>query len=164
MKRTAMLSVVAVLFSFALLIESASSKSEPQTQDVAKMLKGGFAEVNDWVTKAADMVPADKYNYKPSSDVRTFGQLVAHVTDSYNYFCANGAGKKVEWSDAVEKGATDKATLVPKLKQAVDACNAVYGGNPTDVRPLFMNIAHTNLHYGNIITYMRMMGMKPPSS
>jgi uncharacterized damage-inducible protein DinB len=166
MKRTAMLSVIAVLFSFALLIESASSKAEPQPQqkpDVNKMLKGGFAEVNGWVIKAADMVPAEKYNYKPAGDVRTFGQLVAHIADSYNYFCAGGAGKKVEWSEAVEKGTTDKATLAPKLKQAVDSCNAVYD-SPTEVFPLFQNLAHTNLHYGNIITYMRMMGMKPPSS
>ena len=132
--------------------------------DVASELKGGFNEVNDWVTKAAEMVPADKYSYKPVDTVRTFGQLVAHITDSYNYFCAAGAGNKVEWSDAVEKGATDKDTLLPKLKEAVGRCNAAYSSSNAQLRPLFTNVGHTSLHYGNIITYMRMMGLKPPSS
>jgi hypothetical protein len=94
--------------------------------------------------------------------VRTYGQLIAHIADSYNYYCAAARDGKAQWSDATEKGALDKATLVQKLKQATSACEAVYGASQTP--PLIMNIAHTNLHYGNIITYMRMMGMTPPSS
>jgi uncharacterized damage-inducible protein DinB len=131
--------------------------------DVATELRNGFNEVNEWVTKAADMVPADKYNYRPVDSVRTFGQIIAHVTDSYNFFCARGVGNKVEYSDAVEKGGTDKETLLPKLKEAVGRCNAAYTSG-TQLRPLLSNVEHTNLHYGNIITYMRMLGMKPPSS
>src|SRR5262245_12795247 len=132
--------------------------------NVPAELRGGFKEVNEWVTKAAGMVPAEKYNYRPADTVRTFGQLIGHITDSYNYFCARGAGKQVEWADPAEKGTTDKATLIPKLKQAVEACNAAYGSDTGQFRPLFTNVGHTSLHYGNIITYMRMMGMKPPSS
>jgi uncharacterized damage-inducible protein DinB len=110
------------------------------------------------------MVPADKYNYKPIDTVRTFGQLIAHITDSYNYFCAHGVGNKVQYTDAVEKAGTDKDTLLPKLKEAVGKCNAAYGSSNAQFRPLFSNLGHTNLHYGNIITYLRMMGLKPPSS
>jgi len=127
-------------------------------------LKNAFNEVNEWVTKAAEMVPADKYNYRPVDTVRTFGQLIAHVTDSYNYFCAHGVGNKVEWTTPIEKGATDKDTLLPKLKEAVGKCNAAYSSGNGQFRPLFTNVGHTSLHYGNIITYMRMMGLKPPSS
>jgi uncharacterized damage-inducible protein DinB len=132
--------------------------------DVATELRNGFDEVNGWVTKAAEMVPADKYNYRPADTVRTFGQLIAHITDSYNFFCARGAGNKVEYSDATEKGSTDKDSLLPKLKEAVGRCNAAYTSANPQFRPLFTNVGHTSLHYGNIITYMRMMGMKPPSS
>lgn len=150
-----------------MLVPAASSvaQSTPEkTPDVSTDLRNGFNEVNEWVTKAAEMVPADKYNYRPVDTVRTFGQLIAHVTDSYNFFCARGTGNKVEWSDAVEKGTTDKDTLLPKLKEAVGKCNAAYGSSSGQLRPLFTNVGHTSLHYGNIITYMRMMGMKPPSS
>jgi len=130
----------------------------------AVVLRKGFGEVSGWVTKSAEMVPEDKYNYKPVDTVRTYGQLIAHITDSYNYFCAHGGGNKVQWADPAEKGKTDKATLLPKLKEAVDKCNAVYATDNGEIAPLMENIAHTSLHYGNVITYLRMMGMKPPSS
>jgi uncharacterized damage-inducible protein DinB len=155
-----------LLILCCLILPAATSYGQTapdKTPDIATELRNGFNEVNGWVTKAAEMVPADKYNYRPVDSVRTFGQLIAHVTDSYNFFCARGAGNKVEYTDAVEKGGTDKETLLPKLKEAVGKCNAAYSSG-TELRPLFSNVAHTNLHYGNIITYMRMLGMKPPSS
>ena len=62
-----------------------------------------------------------------------------------------------------EKGITDKATLVKKLKQSTDACTAAYGGKGKPGE-LLRNISHSNLHYGNVITYMRMLGLVPPSS
>ena len=159
------LRILLMVFCVLAMAASALGQTTPEkTPDVATELRNGFNEVNDWVTKAADMVPAEKYNYRPADTVRTFGQLIAHVTDSYNYFCARGVGNKVEWSDPVEKGNTDKDTLLPKLKEAVGRCNAAYSASNAQFRPLFTNVGHTSLHYGNIITYMRMMGLKPPSS
>jgi uncharacterized damage-inducible protein DinB len=134
------------------------------TNDLSPALKFGFNEVSAWITKAADMVPADKYGYRPVQTVRTFGQQIAHVVDSYNYFCSRATNPKTEWSDAIEKGNLDKAALVQKLKQATDACIVVYGSDAAKAPMLMANIAHTNLHYGNVITYLRMMGMTPPSS
>jgi uncharacterized damage-inducible protein DinB len=140
------------------------SAEENDKAKTALIMRKGFTEVSGWIIKSAEMVPEDKYNYKPVDTVRTYGQLIGHVTDSFNYFCAVGGGNKVEWADPAEKGKTDKATLLPKLKEALDKCNTVYATDTGEVAPLMMNIAHTNLHYGNVITYLRMMGMKPPSS
>jgi uncharacterized damage-inducible protein DinB len=159
------LRILLILACLLLPLSSSFGQTAPAKPfDDSTEMRNGFNEVNGWVMKAAEMVPADKYNYRPVDTVRTFGQLIAHVTDSYNYFCANGAGNKVEWSDAVEKGATDKDTLLPKLKEAVGRCNAAYSSGNAQLRPLFVNVGHTSLHYGNIITYMRMLGLKPPSS
>ena len=155
------IAVCCLLFSAA---SSFGQSTPPKAPDLSTQMGGAFNEVNDWVTKAAEAVPADKYNYRPVDTVRTFGQLIAHITDSYNYFCAQGVGNKVEWSEAVEKGTTDKDTLLPKFKEAVGKCNAAYSSGNPQLKPLFTNIGHTSLHYGNIITYMRMMGLKPPSS
>jgi uncharacterized damage-inducible protein DinB len=126
-------------------------------------LRAGFAEVSGWVTKAADIVPADKYTYRPTQTVRTFGQLVAHIADSYTYFCARASGRKVEWSDAIEKGTTDKASLIQKLKETTGACSAVYNASG-DAGQLLSNVGHTGLHYGNMTTYIRMLGLVPPSN
>lgn len=159
------LRILLMLSCMLLSVASSLGQSAPEkTPDISTDLRNGFNEVNGWVTKAAEMVPADKYNYRPVDSVRTFGQLIAHITDSYNYFCAQGVGNKVEWSEAVEKGGTDKDTVLPKLKEAVGRCNAAYSSANAQLRPLFSNVGHTSLHYGNMITYMRMLGLKPPSS
>jgi len=162
MKLRSLLTVCCLLFCASSIYGQASPPA--QSPDAATELRKGFTEVSGWVSQAAEMVPEDKYNYRPVDSVRTFGQLVAHIADSYNYFCARGAGNDVEWSDAIEKGSTDKATLIPKLKQALGRCTEVYKGSNGRVGPLLGNVGHTSLHYGNIITYMRMLGMKPPSS
>jgi len=159
------LRILLVLCCLLLPVASSFAQSTPEkSPDMSAELRNAFNEVNGWVMSAAEAVPADKYSYKPVDTVRTFGQLIAHITDSYNYFCARGAGNKVEWSDPVEKGTTDKDTLLPKLKEAVGKCNSAYSAGNAQVRPLFTNVGHTSLHYGNIITYMRMLGLKPPSS
>lgn len=159
------LRTLSILCCLLLSAVSSFGQSAPdKTPDVATQVRNGFNEVNGWVMKAAEAVPADKYNYRPVDTVRTFGQLIAHITDSYNYFCAHAVGNKVEWSEAVEKAGTEKDVVLPKLKEAIGRCNTAYSAGNAQLTPLFSNVGHTNLHYGNIITYMRMMGLKPPSS
>ena len=132
--------------------------------DASAAVRAGFAEVSGWVTKAAELIPANRYSYKPTASVRTVGQMLGHIADSYGYYCARAAKRDVQWSDTIEKGATDKATLAPKLKQALDGCTAAYSTGTGDIGQLMANVAHTSLHYGNLITYIRMLGMTPPSS
>jgi hypothetical protein len=134
----------------------------PQDAGIAAA-KRGFVEVSGWITRAADLVPAEKYSYKPTATVRTYGQLVAHIADGYRYYCARAAGKNQEWSDATEKGATTKAAVVQALRQATADCTSAYASGK-EVAAMMENVGHSNLHYGNMITYIRMMGMTPPSS
>jgi uncharacterized damage-inducible protein DinB len=150
-----------LLLTAPLSAQSPARQQDPN--DPKDVMRGGFAEVTGWVTRAAAMVPADKYNYRPAQAVRTFAQLIAHIADSHNWYCANAGGRNTEWSDAIEKGSSDKAGLTQKLKQSIDACNTLYNGTGR-TKELMANLAHTSLHYGNIITYMRMMGLVPPSS
>ena len=159
MRSTSMLvSMSGLLIATPLLAQGGN-----QTTAVAAV-RAGFTEVSGWVTKAAELIPAEKYTYKPTTTVRTVGQMIAHIADSYGYYCARASNRNVQWSDAIEKGATDKATLATKLKQAGDACNSAYTAGTGDIGQLMANVAHTNLHYGNLITYIRMLGMTPPSS
>jgi uncharacterized damage-inducible protein DinB len=139
------------------------SAQRPAGAEAALAMRKSFSEVSGWVTRAAELVPADKYTYQPTQSVRTFGQMIGHIADGYVYYCSRAAGRTVEWSDAMEKGSMDKAALVQKLKQSVEACNAAYAG-ASQMPPLVNNLGHTSLHYGNIITYMRMLGLVPPSS
>ena len=135
----------------------------PRAENPVAMASRGFTEVSGWVLRAAEVVPADKYGYRPVGTVRTFAQLVGHIADSHNYYCGRAAGKKVEWADSIEKGVADKATLVPRLRQSIVGCAAGYSG-AGEIGPLTENYGHTSLHYGNMITYIRMLGLTPPSS
>ncbi len=147
---------------FALLLTSPAA-AQQAAGDAGAALKKNFADVLSLLAKSAELVPADKYGYKPVPTVRSYAQLVGHLADSHNYYCAVASGQKVEWSDPIEKGISDKATLVKKLKEANDLCTKVYaGGGKVDV--LIENLAHTNHHYGNMVTYVRMLGLVPPES
>lgn len=157
MKPTATLTL-AILLVFTGSVRA----QQADTKETSAMLGKGFAELSAWILKAAEIVPPDKYSYKPAPTVRTFGELLGHIADGSDYFCGRAAGRKVEWSDATAQGKTDKATVVPKLKAALEACSAAHGtGN---LGMLIANYGHANLHYGNMATYMRMLGLVPPSS
>lgn len=157
---------IRLIFIVSVILLSTASifaQSKDIKNDTTTELQKNYALVSKLIAKSADLVPAEKYSYKPTDSTRTFGQLIAHVADSYNYYCTAATGKKIEWSDAVEKGALDKQTLAQKLKQGEDSCNAIYGKSGS-VSIMMENISHLNLHYGNIITYLRLMGLTPPSS
>lgn len=130
----------------------------------SKELLASFNATSDFIVKSAEMVPDDRYTYRPTPAVRTFLQLIAHIADGNNYYCANAGGRSVEWSDPLEKSVTTKAQAIDALRKSVSGCQAVYGAASSRVSPLIDNLTHDNQHYGNIVVYLRLMGFTPPSS
>ena len=135
--------------------------------------------VMGYVTAAAAHVPDSSYSYRPVPTVRTFGQLVAHIAGSQDMFCAQALGEKSNPSDAIETTTTGKTALVAALKASVEHCQRAYAlsdaeamnrtvttfaGDRSALWALLYNTVHDDEHYGNIVTYMRMLGMVPPSS
>jgi hypothetical protein len=148
---------------FKLAKEKAAKPATRATDDPAAAMRRGFVEVSDWITRAAELVPADKYSYRPTPGVRTFGQLVGHVVDGSAFYCGRGAGRNVQWTETTEKGVTAKAALAQALKKSFQDCVTIYDA-PSQFGPLMGQVGHLSLHYGNMITYMRMLGLTPPSS
>lgn len=130
------------------------------------------------VTRAAEQMPEADYAYRPVETVRTFGQLVGHIAGAQAMMCAVALGEAPPAEDAVERAATSKAALVAALKESTAKCEKAYaqtddaaaapaslfGMNTTRLFALGMNALHNGEHYGNMVTYMRMKGMVPPSS
>ena len=139
-----------------------SAAPAPAAVDSSATLRKHFAEVSALVVKAAELVPADKYSYRPTDGVRTFGELISHIADSYGYYCGAPGGQHAGGSAGPGQGGADKATTTARLQNASAACTAP--AKALDAEAWIGNIAHTNLHYGNIVTYMRMLGLVPPSS
>jgi uncharacterized damage-inducible protein DinB len=137
-----------------------------------------WMDVTNYLVQSAMDMPEEKYSYKPTPAVRSFGGLIGHVAGAQNMFCAVALGEKPPAEDAVEKAATTKAALVKALKASNDNCRRAYMQSDADASGmvdvfgqkqsrlfvLMMNTGHDNEHYGNIVTYLRMNGIVPPSS
>jgi len=134
--------------------------------------------VKNNVTKAAEKMPEDNYAFKPTPEVRSFGQLVGHVADAQYSFCSAALGEKNP-ALGIEKSKTTKADLVQALNAAFAYCDKAYdgmtdahaaetvkffGGEHAKLTVLSFNNAHNDEHYGNMVTYMRIKGLVPPSS
>lgn len=136
----------------------------------------GFTKTN--LLKSAEEMPEANYSFKPVSTVRSFGELVGHVADGQYEFCGPVAGDNAK-HQSVEKNKTSKADLIAALKEGFAYCDKVYAGMTdaqatdkvdffgrpsTKLTVLEFNNSHNSEHYGNIVTYLRMKGLVPPSS
>jgi uncharacterized damage-inducible protein DinB len=131
-----------------------------------------------YLTRSAAAVPESSYTYRPVATVRSFGQLIAHVAGSQMMFCAAALGEPVPKEDDFEKRTMSKAELVDALTASNTYCARAYalpssqlggsidmfGQHFTKGGILLLNATHDNAHYGNVVTYMRMLGYVPPSS
>ncbi|MBI3208816.1 MAG: DinB family protein [Candidatus Solibacter usitatus] len=140
--------------------------------------KGLYDQIKANVIKAADKMPEENYSFKPTPEVRSFAQLIGHVADAQYLFCSPVKGE-TRTPPGVEKSKTSKAELTAALKEAFAYCDAAYGAmtdaeivktakffgrERTKLNILNFNASHNNEHYGNIVTYMRLKGLVPPSS
>ena len=153
---------------------------EAQTNPISTNLKSDYTTVKDYFIRSAEKMPDTAYVFKPSPDVRTFAQLVAHVADDQYNLCAAAKGeiRQAAYSE-IEHTLTTKADLLPALKKAFAYCDAAYDSltdssatetakffksDKTRFEMLNWNLWHTWEHYGNAVTYLRMNGIVPPSS
>jgi uncharacterized damage-inducible protein DinB len=133
--------------------------------------------VKGWVIRAAEQVSEADYAFKPTPEVRSFGQLIGHIANAGYLFCSAGLGETAPTRPNAEELAT-KAELVAAVKAMYQYCDrayaidhmsamqpaTVFGQAQTRLYALEFNVAHNFEHYGNIVTYMRMNGLVPPSS
>ena len=168
-----------VTIAVLVLSVGAISAQVPAAQNpIAAGQKMLHSMVKNNVIRSAEKMPEENYAFKPTPEVRSFGQLIAHVADSRSAFCSAVLGKPNP-APGIEKTKTTKADLVQAVKDAFAFCDPAYdgltdaeagaqvkffGGNQAKVTVLAFNTAHNNEHYGNIVTYLRMKGLVPPSS
>jgi len=164
----------------AALAQTPSAGSDPGNMTrFSRGIKQRYDNIKRDIVEAAEAVPESEYSFKPTPEVRSFGEIIGHIADTQNYFCGVVAGKNPEYADALEKGAKTKTELVKGLKDSVAKCDEMYGstdasnalslvkaGKGDALRGMILldNVAHDNEHYGNIVTYMRLKGHVPPST
>ena len=140
--------------------------------------KEAYGYLKDVLLRSAEKMPAENYSFKPTDAVRSFGQILGHVADSQYYFCSAALGEKNP-APKIEQTKTSKADLIAALKGAFAYCDKAYdgmtdaaaaqtvkvmGGDKPKPIVLTINNMHTLEHYGNLVTYMRMKNIVPPTS
>ncbi len=161
----------------ALLLATPLSAQMGQGDGSVAGVRGLYQTVRGYITAAAEQMPEDKYSYRPTDEVRTFGQIIGHVANSGYMFCAPVRGQQAPSMPDAEKLAS-KAEIVAALKASFAYCDAAYqlsaadasaplqffGQQHTKLSVLAFNMGHAFEHYGNLVTYLRLNGMVPPSS
>ncbi|MGP8245735.1 MAG: DinB family protein [Bryobacteraceae bacterium] len=166
------------LLTAALLLTAVASAQDTPANPLFTVSKNIYAISKNDVLGSVDKIPDDMWSFQPTKDVRTVAQLFAHIADGQYEFCGVVAeGKSV--SKNIEKTLKTKAEIVPALKEAFAYCDATYakltdanaaelvsffGMRITKLGAMDFNTAHNMEHYGNLVTYMRINGIVPPSS
>ena len=158
--------------------EGAHEQHQMMNHGIVKSATPLYQSIKRFVTAAAEQMPAEHYAFQPTPEVRTFGQLIGHVANASYLFCSGAMGEKSPATADIEKTMSQKAQLVEALKAAFAYCDKAYemsdakaieeveffGQKGNRLWVLNFNVAHDFEHYGNIVTYMRMKGLTPPSS
>lgn len=178
-KKTKTFGVAAILATLTLAAAPLPAQTEPAQPDpliAAAVEAAGY--VKDVLTKAAEQMSEEDYAFKPTPEVRSFGQLLAHVAGSNYWFCSTVKGEKQPVS-GIEKTKTTKADIQKALADSFAYCDGAYAamtdakartmidfmGKPRPALAVLIFGTHHNIeHYGNVITYMRLRGKVPPSS
>jgi uncharacterized damage-inducible protein DinB len=167
--------IVALL---CLAMPAAAAAQNPVSDTVREAWNGARANL----VRAGEAMPEAKFTFKPVDTVRTYGQILAHVAGANYIFCAAARGEKAPFAeDHFEKSATTKAAIMKALAEANAYCDAAYkaltdktavemvasafgNSKATRVSALLGNTGHHQEHYGNLVTYLRINGIVPPSS
>jgi uncharacterized damage-inducible protein DinB len=130
-----------------------------------------------YIHRAAEQMPEADYGFKPTPEVRSFGQLLGHIADGRYLFCSMAKGEDNPKAGSSHEG-LDRDGLIRALEESAAYCDPAYGmtdaramesltifGRPWNrLGAIAFNATHDWEHYGNIVTYMRLKGMVPPSS
>jgi len=171
--------VAAMLATLTLAATPLPAQTEPgQPDPLIKSAVDASGHFKGLFTKAAEQMSEEDYAFKPTPEVRSFGQLLAHVADTNYWFCAAAKGETQPVS-GLEKSKTTRADIQKALAESFTYCDGAYA-DMTDAkartmvefmgepRPalavLFFRTHHAASHYGNAVTYMRLRGKVPPSS
>ena len=158
----------------------------PATPTTSGWLRGAYTGNRNYIARAAEQMPEAQYGMRPGTqtNVRTFGQLIGHIA-TYNFlWCSQAKGEKNPAAGQDLEKLPNKAAFVKAVNDALAYCDGVYAaltdasgqelltitqenGRQTQslrLSLLILNYGHNNEHYGNVVSYMRMKDMVPPSS
>lgn len=150
-------------------------------------IQRSFNVFSNYLVVAAEMMPESAYAFRPTPDVRNFGEQINHATGAHYSFCHQaGLPPGIQKKTAPNlRTVTAKADIVKALRDSITYCDAILaaatepwlmgtapdlGGSSSGLIPairanafMYGNV-HTAEDYGTITTYIRLNGLVPPST
>ena len=165
------------VIAFAVSLTLACAVQAQTANPLSTEAKQAYTGVKNNLLRAADKMPEADYSFKPVPEIRSWGELVAHVADSNARACGNVKGEQKPVNAASKK---TKAEIAAALKESFDICDGVYdsltdavalqtvagrgGQQVSKLSMLTNNLAHLNEEYGYAAVYLRLKSIVPPSS
>jgi len=179
--RVKLVAVLVMMVTGSVLAGAQTPARPSSPQPVADAVRTSWEGAKKNIRDSAMDVPEALYSFKPIDTVRTFGQIVAHVAGANYEFCSAGKGEKSPKAENAFEGLATKAAILQAWNESVTYCDAVYksltdksaaeainmpfnGGKGVRIATLMGNVDHLSEHYGNLVTYMRLKGIVPPTS
>lgn len=149
-----------------------------QDNPMSAFTKRVYGFQKDILLRSAEKMPEENYSFKPADTVRSYGQIIGHLADAQYLFCSKALDEKNP-ELKIEQTKTSKADLIAALKTAFAYCDKAYdsmtdtagsqmvklfGTDTPKLGALNFNNVHNWEHYGNLVTYMRIKNVVPPSS
>jgi uncharacterized damage-inducible protein DinB len=176
MERIIALSTIATI---ALLVSGAAVLAQSPANPFTAIVADSWNSIKKNVAGSAAQMPEKDYAFKPTPQVRSFGQIVGHLANEHYLICSAAKGEKNPNATDYEKTATSKADLVKALTESIAYCDGafasmtdakanemtdLFGSKHKRLAVLQLNVTHDSEHYGNFVTYLRLKGQVPPSS
>ena len=151
----------------------------PAANPFAAMVRTSWDGVKKNIAASAAALPEADYGFKPTAAVRSFGQIVGHLVNDHYLICSAAKGEQNPFAKTDFEKTASKAELAKALEASNAYCDAVYGAMTdaaalttveffgdkyTKLGLLQINATHDSEHYGNLVTYLRIKGIVPPSS
>ena len=150
----------------------------PVANPVSGFVKAGVARYQKNMVAAAEAMPPEKYSFKPSPEMNSFGHLVMHIAQSNNTFCSKISGQAAP--DVKISEADPKDKLVGAIKDSFAFCAAalekvddsklgeqfiLFGNRPISRGGALVALGGSwTDHYATEAIYLRLNGILPPTA
>jgi len=159
-----------LLIPSLLAVMAASLLAQPKTPPTpSKQISNTFGYVTKNILDMAQDFPADKYDFRLKPEMRSFGEVIVHVTSGIVYAAKKGRGENANWDEIDAKNYKTKDQIVALLQKSIGDASATLKSAPEEsftknLQPWLSVTEHSAEHYGLLVAYHRANGMVPPAS
>src|SRR6266511_2253829 len=179
--RASLLTIALTALPLALAAQGTAAAAAPaSTAPVADGLRSMHQRFSRILIAAAEAMPADKYNYRPTPAQMSYAQIQAHLANEGNdALCSKVAGVPAPQRPAVDTTA-GKDQLVARLKETFQFCESafaklddsklaepiqLFGPNPfSRAAAIMITVGDWADHYSQEANYLRLNGILPPTA